>query len=248
MAAIERFCCGVLAAVCEHVPCVKPQLACFERYRAAGFDAYARVVAQAKSLGLMVIADAKRADIGISSEHYAAGLLSGPDAADALTVNTYLGADALGPFLDVAAREGKGLFALVRTTNPGGDAIQDLALTDGRRVGEAVGDMVAALGASKPEYVGGSGYSLLGAVVGATKPHDALALRARLPQQLFLVPGFGAQGGGAEAVKACFKTDRTGAVISASRSVIYAGAGPDWQSKVERAAIDLKGRIVAMLD
>src|SRR5690606_4930248 len=145
----------------------------------------------ARDRGLSVIADGKRGDIGISSAHYAAAFLRGPHAADALTVNAYLGADGLQPFIDAAAEEGRGLFALVRTSNPGGDARQGLPLRDGRTVGEAVADMVAGAGAA---HVGGSGCSLLGAVVGATKPADARSLRERMPQQLFLVPGFGAQG------------------------------------------------------
>jgi orotidine-5'-phosphate decarboxylase len=246
---IEAWCGGVLDAVVDHVPAVKPQLACFERYGSQGYAAYERVVDHAKSLGLIVIADAKRGDIGLSSAHYAAGLLTGEHAADALTVNAYLGADGLEPFADAAQKAGGGLFALVRTSNPGGDALQQLPLADGRTVGEAVAGIVAGLGASKPAYVGRSGYSLLGAVVGATKPQDAAALRQIMPQQLFLVPGFGAQGGGPDDVKACFRPDGTGAIITASRSVIYAhevDAGVDWQTAVSRAAKQLNRQIQAI--
>lgn len=247
---IESWCLGVLEAVVEHTPAVKPQLACFERYGSAGYAVYERVVVAAKKLGLIVIADGKRGDIGLSSAHYAAGMLAHEDAADALTVNAYLGADGLEPFADASASVGAGLFALVRTSNPGGDALQGLKLADSRSVSQAVGKIVADLGASKPDYLGQSGYSLLGVVVGATKPQDAAALRELMPQQLFLVPGFGAQGGGADDVKACFKPDGTGAIITASRSVIYAHETPlgdDWRSAVAGAATDFNRQIRSIL-
>lgn len=247
---IEAWCGGVLEAVAEHTPAVKPQLACFERYGAKGYTVYERVVSHARSLGLIVIADGKRGDIGLSSAHYAAGMLTGEHAADALTVNAYLGADGLEPFADAAQQAGAGLFALVRTSNPGGDALQGLSLADGRTVSQAVAQIVADLGASKPGYVGGSGYSLLGAVVGATKPQDAAALRERMPQQLFLVPGFGAQGGKPEDVKACFKPDGTGAIITASRSVIYAhekDTSVDWRTAVGKAAAEFNRQIASIL-
>jgi len=248
---IESWCLGVLEAVTEHAPAVKPQLACFERYGSQGYAVYERVVTAAKAMDLLVIADGKRGDIGLSSAHYAAGLLAGGNAADALTVNAYLGADGLEPFTDAAESAGAGLFALVRTSNPGGDALQGLPLADGRSVNQAVGQIVADLGASKPGYIGESGYSLLGAVVGATKPQDAVALRELMPQQLFLVPGFGAQGGGADDVKACFKPDRTGAVITASRSVIYAhekSSSSDWRTAISHAAAEFNRQIRSILD
>ncbi len=243
---IEVWCEGVLDAVVDHTPAVKPQLACFERYGAEGYAVYERVVAYAKKLGLLVIADGKRGDIGLSSAHYAAGMLGKEDAADALTVNAYLGADGLEPFTNAALQAGAGLFALVRTSNPGGDALQGLELADGRTVSQAVGQIVADLGVSKPGYVGDCGYSLLGAVVGATKPQDAQLLRELMPQQLFLVPGFGAQGGGPEDVRACFKPDGTGAIITASRSVIYAhekDTGVDWKAAVANAAEEFNKQV-----
>lgn len=249
VAAIESFSRGVIDAVADHVPAVKPQAACFERYGGAGVDVYHRVVRHAKDAGLVVVGDAKRGDIGTSSAHYAAGLLAGDGPSggcDALTVNGYLGGDGLDPFMDVAQRDGKGLFVLVRTSNPGGDAIQSLKLADGRSVAEAVGDVVADLG---KRCVGTSGYSNVGMVVGATKPQDARVLRERYPQQLFLVPGYGAQGGGAEDVRACFKPDGTGALITASRSVIYAFGGPasGWAGAVADAAKALRDDVSEIL-
>jgi len=244
--AIESFCLGVIDAVADAVPAVKPQSACFERYGAPGVAVYHKVVKHAKDAGLIVVGDAKRGDIGTSSAHYAAGLLAEPQGCDTLTVNGYLGGDGLDPFMEVAEAEGKGLFVLVRTSNPGGDAIQSLQLKDGRTVAEAVGDVVAELGA---RCVGESGYSNVGMVVGATKPEDAAKLRERYPQQLFLVPGFGAQGGSADDVKACFKPDGTGALVTASRSVIYAfeQTGVDWPSRVTIAARKLRDDITAIL-
>ena len=247
--AIEVFSYGVLDAVKDVVPAVKPQIACFERYGSAGYAAYERVVAAAANHGLCVVADAKRGDIGTSSAHYAAGLIAGGDTwrgGDFLTVNSYLGVDGIEPFFATAEAEGAGLFALVRTSNPGGDALQGLKFDDGRTVAEAVADQVAELG---ERSVGERGYSLLGAVVGATKPADAVALRKRMPKQIFLVPGYGAQGGGADDVRACFNPDGTGALITASRSVIYASGGGegDWTGAVRAAAETLRDEIASIL-
>ena len=141
------------------------------------------------------------------------------------------------------------MFALVRTSNPGGDAIQSLALADGGNVASAVAKMVDRLGSDK-RYVGDSGYSLLGAVVGATKGDEAAALRAMMPRQIFLVPGFGAQGGKADDVKACFNSDGQGAIISASRSVLYAHekTGGDWRKAVQQAAINMRTQLREALD
>jgi len=230
------------------VPIVKIQSACFERYRGDGLSLVFHLTAYAHQRGLLVIDDAKRGDIGASSAHYAAGEIAHQgdaswDAAtpDALTVNSYLGGDGLQPFVDAAAEAGAGLFALVRTSNPGGDALQGLRLEDGRAVADAVAQMIAELGRSTPGLVGACGYSSLGAVVGATKPDDAARLRQLMPQQIFLVPGFGAQGGNADDVRACFDDTGRGALISASRSVLYAfeKRGGDWQQAVHDEAADM---------
>lgn len=256
--AIYQFCRGVLQTVAPHVPCVKIQSACFERYLWAGVEAYHRLMVEAAELGLIVIGDAKRGDIGISAEHYAAGDLADPKFSDlgplrgpdALTVSAYMGPDTLEPFLKVAAPAGKGLFALVRTSNPGSDAIQSLKLTGVpgiKTVAEAVAATVAELGQA---HVGKSGYSLVGAVVGATKVQDVHRLREKMPQQIFLVPGFGAQGGTAEDVRACFNEDGLGAIITASRSILYAYEEPntsDWRGSIERATLQMKKQVQAVL-
>lgn len=255
--AISRFGAAVVEAVAPHAACVKIQSACFERYLWPGVEAYHRLIHLARESGLLVIADAKRGDISTSAAHYAAGCLADPPfddlgpltGPDAMTVNTYLGDDGIQPFVDEAAQHGKGVFALVRTSNPGGDAVQCLALQDGRTVAQAVGQLIATQG-SQPRCVGHSGYSLLGAVVGATKAQDIAPLRAMMPEQIFLVPGFGAQGGSHEGVRACFHDDGTGAVVTASRSVIYAyeeAENDDWQIAIEQAVIEFKRQVVSIL-
>lgn len=241
-AAVEAFSRGVLDAVAGVVPAVKVQAACFECHGPDGVAALARVLAHARAAGAFeVILDFKRGDIGISAEHYAASA-HGPLPAGWTTVSAYLGTDGILPFVS----GDRGAFALVRTSNPSGDALQSLRLADGRTVAEAVGDLVAAAGAPT---VGAGGFSNLGAVVGATKRADAAALRERMPAQVFLVPGFGAQGGGVDDVLPCFRGDGRGALVTASRSVIYAfGPGDrDWRASVRRAAEDLRSQVAAGL-
>ena len=241
-AAVEAFSRGVLDAVAGVVPAVKVQAACFERHGPDGVAALARVLGHARAAGAFeVILDFKRGDIGISAEHYAASA-QGPLPAGWTTVSAYLGTDGILPFVS----GDRGAFALVRTSNPSGDALQSLRLADGRTVAEAVGDLVAAAGAAT---VGAAGFSNLGAVVGATKRADAAALRARMPAQVFLVPGFGAQGGCVDDVLPCFRGDGRGALVTASRSVIYAfGPGDrDWRACVRRAAEDLRTQVAAGL-
>ncbi|MEM7577120.1 MAG: orotidine-5'-phosphate decarboxylase [Planctomycetota bacterium] len=248
--AIERFCLGVIDAVADVVPCVKPQLACFERYGSAGLAAYERVASAAKDAGLLVIADAKRGDIGISAEHYAAAFFEGEYAADALTVSPYLGPDTLEPFMDAAQRNQGAVFVLVRTSNPGSGVWQGLETADASRVVDHVGDFVEQQSDARR---GALMFGPVGAVVGATHPREAAALRQRMPHVLFLVPGFGAQGGGAEDVRACFHARGharvaeagTGAIITASRSVIYAPPSPgqSWQDAVRHAAWGLRDQV-----
>jgi orotidine-5'-phosphate decarboxylase len=232
--ALVAFAIGVLDAIADHVACVKIQAACFERYGHGGVEALERVVGEAKQRGFVVILDAKRGDVSVSAEHYAAAVFDPAPGAvrpDWITVNSYLGGDAIEPFL----RPGAGVFALVRTSNPGGDAVQALRLADGRSVAEAVASMVADLGQG---CVGECGFSAVGAVVGATRPAEIACLRALMPQQIFLVPGYGAQGGGAADVRPCFLDRGRGAVVAASRSVIYAfdPDADDWMGPVRAAA------------
>jgi orotidine-5'-phosphate decarboxylase len=236
IAAIETFSRDVLRSVAPHVPCVKFQSACFERYRGAGIDALDRLMKEARELGLIVVLDVKRGDIGVSAEHYAAA----GSGADWVTVNPYLGADGILPFLTA----GLGVFALVRTSNPSGDELQEAPLADGATVAEHVASQLAALGAAT---IGDRGYSALGAVVGATKRDSIRRLRQRMPHQMLLVPGLGAQGGAIDDVLDCFDAEGGGAVITASRSIIYAfdADDPGWAAAVGHAAQQLAGQLQA---
>ncbi|MSR27964.1 MAG: orotidine-5'-phosphate decarboxylase [Phycisphaerales bacterium] len=228
VAAIEAFSLGIVAAVRGIVPCVKFQSACYERFGPDGLRVLEQSMAAATDAGLITILDAKRGDIGISAEHYEAALV-GHYGADWTTASPYLGMDCVAPLLVRA-----GAFALVRTSNPGSDALQSLPTRDGPTIAELVADLVAREGASR---IGSRGYSSLGAVVGATKSREAAALRRRMPQQIFLVPGYGAQGGSLADVIPCFNADGRGAIITASRSVIYPeGSGEPWMTLVSRAA------------
>lgn len=225
--AIQTFVAGVLDSVADLVPAVKFQAACFERLGAAGWAALERGCAQARERGLLVILDAKRGDIGLTAQHYARAATR--LGADAITLNPYLGPDTIAPYLD----EGLGVFVLVRTSNPQSDAVQSAALADGRTVAELIADLVAELGRAR---VGASGLSDVGAVVAATNPDDAASLRVRMPHAHFLVPGFGAQGGTVESIRGLFRPDRSGALVTASRSVLYPERATDWRAAIRSAA------------
>ena len=246
--AIGEFCRAVLGIVAPIVPAVKIQSAYFERYGSVGVDLYETLIDAAQDLDLLVIGDVKRNDIGSTAAAYAQGHLLGLASpygtaghlADAITVNGYLGADGLLPFVGLASQEGKGVFVLVRTSNPSAKTIQDFSDPLGKKFFEHMAEQVAAIGGGE-DLVGERGYSCVGAVVGATYPDEARKLRTMMPQQLFLVPGYGAQGATAADCAAAFKPDGTGAIVNASRSVIFAHAdnkyaGMDWKKAIDRAA------------
>jgi orotidine-5'-phosphate decarboxylase len=258
--AIYTFTTKVLKIVAPHVPCVKFQSAYFERYLWEGVEAYYSLIHEAKELGLLVIGDVKRGDIGSTAEAYAAGHLldppaDGPEdvvAPDAITVNPMLGMDTLKPFVDVARASGKGLFVLVRTSNPGSTETQDVKLADGRTWSEHLADLLRPV-AAQDGLVGASGFSSIGAVVGATQPQTMTSLRERLPQSIFLLPGYGAQGATADMTRAAFREGK-GALVSASRSILYAHKGKkyasfagDWERCVEQATIDMKEDLARIL-
>jgi orotidine-5'-phosphate decarboxylase len=228
--AVAEFCVGVLGAVAGVVPAVKMQSACFERLGAVGAVVLEETFARARALGLIAILDGKRGDIGISAEHYAAAAFDRLGA-DALTVSPYLGPDTLAPYAG-------GIFVLVRTSNPGSDAVQSRLLADGRTVAELIADIVRDAGR---ERRGSRGLSDVGAVVAATRPDDGPALRRRMPEQIFLVPGYGAQGGTADDVRGMLRPGarspgESGVLVTASRSVIYPGGGGDWRGNIHAAA------------
>jgi orotidine-5'-phosphate decarboxylase len=239
---LRTFCEEVLRIVEPYVPAVKPQSAYFEAYGPPGVEAYYDVVRRARDLGLLVVGDVKRNDIGSTAAAYAAGHVTADAAPDAVTVGGYFGTDGLAPFLDAARDAGRGLFVLVRTSNPSAGDVQDVPDADGRPLYERVAELVARLGRGEG-LIGERGYSAVGAVVGATYPEQARALRAIMPEQIFLVPGYGAQGATAADCAAAFRPDGTGAIVNASRSVLYAHqreeyAELDWRQAVEAAARD----------
>jgi orotidine-5'-phosphate decarboxylase len=219
----------VIDAVAADVPLVKPQMAFYEVYGHWGVEAFWETVKYARERGLLVIADAKRGDIGSTAEAYAAAFFGHPHPlaswedpdlwADSLTVNPYLGSDGLIPFVKRCQARGTGVFVLVKTSNPSAGEIQDQVLLSGETVAQQVAKLVTYLG--RP-LVGKHGYSSVGAVVGATYPEDLALLRQEMDRAIILVPGYGAQGGtGADVVHA-FNPDGLGAVVSASRSIIFA--------------------------
>lgn len=218
------FCCEVIDIVAPLVATVKPQIAFFEQLGPAGILAVQKVIAYARKAGLIVIADAKRGDIGSTAEAYADAWLAGEDpsaaafAADALTVNAYLGADTLDPFVKTAKERKAGLYVLVRTSNPGATVFQD-RVSEGSKLFETVANVVESL---NNQYWSGSAYGSVGAVVGATWPEELQALRQRMPTTPFLVPGYGSQGGTAADVAGAFDAGGLGGVINSSRGINFA--------------------------
>ncbi len=238
----RRFTFGVLEAVAPVVPVVKFQSACYERYGSGGVGVLNDAITYARRLGLMIVLDGKRADIAQSASHYAAAAfdaMAQDGHPDMITVNPYLGSDGVLPFIQ-ERDDGRsvGAFVLVRTSNASGDAIQAARMANGMTVAEHVGSRVAEWGKAS---IGERGYSALGAVVGATKAAEGRSLRQQMPHQIILIPGYGAQGGSAADVRVLFNDDGLGAIVTASRSVIYAPqqSGETWEEAVARAARDL---------
>jgi orotidine-5'-phosphate decarboxylase len=247
--AVERFCKGIVDAVAPYVAAVKPQVAFFEALGSDGWRALESVSRYAREAGLLVIADAKRSDIGSTARAYATAFLEpsngGPPLADAVTVSPYLGRDSLDPFLAACRRDGAGLFLLVRTSNAGAAEVQDAVLSDGRPVWKHVASLVDAWGA---DLVGARGLSSVGAVVGATVPRIVGEARREMPRAIILLPGVGAQGATPADVARAFTSGPSSALVNASRSVIYAyrDAPPDdWRAAAGAEAARLSAAIWA---
>jgi orotidine-5'-phosphate decarboxylase len=234
-AAVEAFCLRVLDLVAPYAAAVKPQSAFFELLGPAGFAVQQRVLQKARELGLPTILDAKRGDIASTATAYADAAF-GPDVwdADALTVNPYLGRDAVEPFLTAARHDGRGIFVLVRTSNPGSGLFQDLDC-DGRKLYEVVADEVRRWTQAN---IGECGFGDVGAVVGATHPPELRSQRERLPDVWLLVPGYGTQGGTAADARAALRADGLGALVNSSRGVTFPFDPHDlrWESMVVQAA------------
>jgi len=237
---------GVIDAVAPLVPVLKINIAFFERYRADGFRAYHELVREARSAGLIVIGDVKRADIGHTSAQYAAGQLGGDplmpddDLPDAITVNPYFGWDGVWPFIEAARESGRGVFVLVQTSNASAEAVQGIPGPAGLSMCQHVAQLVEGW-ATTDGLVGESGYSSVGAVVSPRDVPSTIRIREMMPHCFFLVPGFGAQGRSAEEVVRCFQSGG-GAIVAASRSVIFAHedrkwtpAARDWKDAVHAA-------------
>jgi orotidine-5'-phosphate decarboxylase len=252
--AYERFCRQVIDVVAPLVPAVKPQAAFFEECGPAGMVALGRVMDHARQQGLLVILDGKRNDIGSTAEAYARGYLGrdGQSAwqADALTVNPYLGADGLEPFIKVAADRGAGLFVLVKTSNPGSGMLQDQQI-GGRPLYRQVAEYVEQ---QSQATCGERGYGIVGAVAGATYPEQLAELRTAMPHTWILVPGFGSQGGTAQDVAPAFDQRGLGAIVNNSRGIIFAHRREEyrqrfgetrWQEAVEAATREMIAQLRA---
>lgn len=244
--ALRAFSREVLDIVAPLVPAVKFQSAFYEQYGPDGVSALHDAMAYAQGLGLLVIFDGKRNDIGTSAEAYARGYLDDDLAcwhADAMTVNPYLGSDGVLPFVELAQREGKGIYVLVRTSNPSAREFQDL-MAEGLPLYSHVARKVMEWGKGA---IGEGGYSAVGAVIGATYPEELERLRRELPGVPLLVPGYGAQGGKASDVAAAFDEQGLGALINNSRGILYAYEkpayqqrfGPVWERAIEQAVMDM---------
>lgn len=253
--AIFDFCTQTMRIVAPMVPAVKINIAFFEKYLWEGVETYYALVSEADALGLEVIGDVKRGDIGHTAELYASAHLENPELVgledtltpDAITINGFAGVESIEPFVRVADQQGKGVFVWVRSSNPTAAPIQDFTGADGQMMYEKLAEIVAQI-ADKPEHIGKNGYSNVGMVIGGTAPQVTAALRQKYTKLWFLVPGYGSQGASAaDCVRFC-KPDGTGALINASRSVIYAYEKPkykeqfgdDWRRCTEQAVIDAK--------
>ena len=253
--AIFDFSTQLMRIIAPIVPAVKINVAFFEKYLWEGLETYYALISEADGLGIEVIGDVKRGDIGHTAELYAAAHLENPELAgledtlapDAITINGFAGLDGIEPFANVADKQGKGIFVWVRSSNPSAAAIQDFAGADGQKMFEKLAEVVGEV-ANKPQRIGNSGYSNVGMVVGGTSPEETTALRRKYDNVWFLVPGYGSQGASAaDCVRFC-KPDGAGALISASRSIIYAYEKPqykeqfgdDWRRCIEQAVLDAK--------
>jgi orotidine-5'-phosphate decarboxylase len=253
--AILDFCTQTMRIIAPITAAVKINIAFFEKYLSEGIESYYSLISEADNLDLEIIGDVKRGDIGHTAELYAEAHLQNPELAgledilapDAITVNGFAGTEGIEPFANMADQQGKGVFVWVRASNPSAAAIQDFADTNGQKLYEKIAEVVNEI-ATKPDRIGGSGYSNVGMIVGGTAPEVTTALREKYDKVWFLVPGYGSQGAtAADCVRFC-KADGTGALISTSRSIIYAYEKPqykeqfgdDWKRCIEQAAIDAK--------
>lgn len=256
--AIFEFSTKVIRIVGPLVPAVKINIAYFEKYLWEGIETYYALISEADALGVETIGDVKRGDIGHTAVSYAKAHLENPEfvglediiTPDAITINGFAGTDGILPFADVANDQGKGVFVWVRASNPSAAEIQDFADASGKKMYEILADQVGVI-AAQPKRLGSEGYSNVGMVVGGTAPEATKILRKRFPNIWFLVPGYGSQGATAKDCLRFCNDDGLGALINASRSIIYAYEkdeykeqfGDSWEKCIEQAAIDAKVEI-----
>lgn len=238
------FCKGIVDAVKDVACIVKPQMAYFEVLGWEGMKVFWEVCAYAKQQGLLVVADGKRNDIGSTCDAYAEAYLNSETPIDALTVSPYLGSDGIKPFMERCGANDKGIFVLVKTSNPSSGELQDLPCGD-----EVVHEHMAQLVESwATEHLGSeSSFSSVGAVVGATYPEELKYLRTLMPHVPLLIPGYGAQGGGAADTVHGFVPNGTGAIVNSSRGIIFASTGNDWQEAAAKAAEAMKEDLLSAL-
>ena len=251
-AAILEYNKGLIDALCDIVPAIKPQAAYYEMYGWQGVKTLAETIAYAQEKGMFVMTDGKRNDIGATMEAYATAHLGETDVAgekieafgaDALTVNGYLGSDGINPLVKVCQEKDKGIIVLVKTSNPSSGELQDMKFEDERTVYNVMGEMCEKWGESLP---GKYGYSGVAAVVGATYPAMLTELRAKLTKTFFLVPGYGAQGGGAADVAGAFDENGLGAIINSSRAIMTAWQKDAWKAEHDEKDYALAARAEAI--
>ena len=244
LAGAKEFCLGIIDAVKNTASCIKPQMAYFEVLGWEGMKLLYEVCEEAKKHDLIVILDGKRNDIGSTCEAYAEAYLGKGKPFDALTISPYLGSDGVVPFIELGMKNNRGLYVLVKTSNDSSGEIQDLPVGD-ESVHEHLAQLVEGWAAQKLGVE--SNLSCVGAVVGATYPEETKYLRTLMPHCPFLIPGYGAQGGTAEDAAHGFLPDGTGAIVNASRSIIYASAKKDWKDAAAKAAIAMQHSLSAAL-
>lgn len=261
--AIFDFCTQTMRVIAPMVPAVKINIAFFEKYLGEGIETYYALISEAEDLGLEIIGDVKRGDIGHTAEEYASAHLKNSEligledtlTPDAITINGFAGADGIRPFADVATEQGKGVFVWVHGSNPSAAVLQDFEDASGQKMYEKVAEVVDEI-ASEEARLGESGYSNIGMVVGGTSPEVTTALRSTYDKVWFLVPGYGSQGASAEDCIRFVKSDGTGALISASRSLIYAYERPqykekfgdDWKRCIAQAVTDAKVELAKAME
>jgi orotidine-5'-phosphate decarboxylase len=249
--AIVEFNMNIIDKICDIVPAVKVQVAYYEMYGFEGLRAFDYTINYAKGRGMYVIADCKRNDIGSTAGCYSKAYLGSTNVngkkikafpADMLTVNGYLGTDGIAPFVEDCKANDKGIFVLVKTSNPSSGELQNLKLESGEFIYERMGRLVEEWG---KDTIGKYGYSDVGAVVGATHPEEAAKLRSELKNTFFLIPGYGAQGGNAQMLKCCFDENGLGGIVNNSRGILCAYkkaeySGMDYAEAARAACIDMQ--------